>query len=80
VGSAVKGLTILALCPLASAGRTGKYRGEAILAAVMGNLTLDPLITSRKFEKISPLVNLLRQIGENYDRTPTQAALNWLIG
>jgi aryl-alcohol dehydrogenase-like predicted oxidoreductase len=30
-------------------------------------------------EKIAPVLNLLRQLGEKYNRTPAQVALNWLV-
>jgi diketogulonate reductase-like aldo/keto reductase len=30
-------------------------------------------------EKIAPLLKLLRQMGEKYQKTPAQVSLNWLI-
>jgi aryl-alcohol dehydrogenase-like predicted oxidoreductase len=46
---------------------------------VSGARRLDPRFTQRGLEKISPVLHLLAQIGENYNRTPAQVALNWLI-
>ncbi|MBE9031879.1 aldo/keto reductase [filamentous cyanobacterium LEGE 11480] len=73
------GVTILAYSPLAQGLLTGKYNSETVRDAVSGARKLDPRFTQRGLEKISPVVQLLTQIGENYNRAPTQVALNWLI-
>jgi len=35
--------------------------------------------TPENFEKIVPLINALKEIGEKYGKTPSQVALNWLM-
>ncbi|NJN49799.1 MAG: aldo/keto reductase [Alkalinema sp. RL_2_19] len=73
------GATILAYSPLAQGLLTGKYNSETVKNKVSGARKLDPRFTQRGLEKILPVVQLLTQIGENYNRTPAQVALNWLI-
>lgn len=72
-------ITILAYSPLAQGLLTGRYQPENVRDHVSGARKLDPRFTQRGLEKISPVVNLLTQIGEIYDRPPAQVALNWLI-
>ncbi len=72
-------VTILAYSPLAQGLLTGRYKSENVREDVSGARKLDPRFTQRGLEKISPVVNLLTQIGEIYDRPPAQVALNWLI-
>lgn len=73
------GVTILAYSPLAQGLLTGKYKSETVKAEVSGARKLDPRFTPRGLDKISPVMNLLTQIGETYSRTPAQVALNWLV-
>jgi aryl-alcohol dehydrogenase-like predicted oxidoreductase len=73
------GVTILAYSPLAQGLLTGKYNSDTVRTAVSGARRLDPRFTQRGLEKISPVLHLLAQIGENYNRTQAQVALNWLI-
>jgi aryl-alcohol dehydrogenase-like predicted oxidoreductase len=70
------GVTILAYSPLAQGLLTGKYDKTI---PVTGARRLDPRFSEGGREKISQIVHLLREIGENYNRTPAQVALNWLI-
>jgi aryl-alcohol dehydrogenase-like predicted oxidoreductase len=70
------GVTILAYSPLAQGLLTGKYDKTT---PVTGARRLDPRFSEGGREKISQIVHLLREIGENYNRTPAQVALNWLI-
>jgi aryl-alcohol dehydrogenase-like predicted oxidoreductase len=72
------GVKILAYSPLAQGLLTGKYTPEQ-RAEPSGARRLDPRFSQSGLEKIAPVVKLLRQIGEKYDRTPAQVALNWLI-
>jgi aryl-alcohol dehydrogenase-like predicted oxidoreductase len=71
------GVTILAYSPLAQGLLTGKYTPEN--AEVMGARQLDPRFSKQGLEKLMPIVDRLKQIGEKYSRTPAQVALNWLI-
>lgn len=72
------GVTVLAYSPLAQGLLTGKYTTEQY-AEPTGARRIDPRFSKSGLEKIAVVANLLRQIGEKYDRTPAQVALNWLI-
>ncbi|MEQ8464508.1 aldo/keto reductase [Coleofasciculus sp. E1-EBD-02] len=72
------GVTILAYSPLAQGLLTGKYTPENEMKPT-GARQLDPRFSKGGLEKIAPVIQLLRQLGEKYDRTPAQVALNWLI-
>ena len=72
------GVTILAYSPLAQGLVTGKYTPEKQFNFNDAR-RIDPRFSKNGLEKIAPVVKLLQQIGEKYDRTPAQVALNWLI-
>ncbi|KAM3093928.1 aldo/keto reductase [Phormidesmis sp. 146-35] len=72
------GVTILAYSPLAQGLLTGKYTPENA-DSVTGARKLDTRFSRQGLEKLAPVTNLLRQIGEKHDRTPAQVSLNWLI-
>lgn len=72
------GITILAYSPLAQGLLTGKYTPESA-PTPEGARRIDPRFTAKGLEKIAPLINALKQIGETHQRTPAQVALNWLI-
>jgi len=72
------GVTILAYSPLAQGLLTGKYTPENYTTPT-GARRIDPRFSRDGLEKIMPVINLLKQIGEKRDRTPAQVALNWLI-
>lgn len=72
------GVTILAYSPLAQGLLTGKYTPENYVKPT-GARQLDPRFSKGGLEKIAPVIQLLHQLGEKYDRTPAQVALNWLI-
>ncbi len=70
------GVTILAYSPLAQGLLTGKYsQGKS----PTGARKFDSRFKQSGLEKIAPVMSLLRQIGEKYDKTPSQVALNWLV-
>ncbi|MBD2089360.1 aldo/keto reductase [Microcoleus sp. FACHB-1515] len=71
-------ITILAYSPLAQGLLTGKYAPENEVRP-SGARRLNPQFSREGLEKIQPIVALLREIGQKYDRTPAQVALNWLI-
>lgn len=73
------GVTILAYSPLAQGLVTGKYT-VATYQPPTGARRLDPRFSKDGLRKIEPLINVLREIGQHYDKTPAQVALNWLIG
>ncbi len=72
------GVTILAYSPLAQGLLTGKYTPESA-PKPEGARRLDPRFSPKGLEKIAPLINALKQMGETHQRTPAQVALNWLI-
>lgn len=72
------GVTILAYSPLAQGLLTGKYTPEKYTEP-SGARRIDSRFSKNGLEKIAPVINLLHQLGEKYDRTPAQVALNWLI-
>ncbi|WGV25212.1 aldo/keto reductase [Halotia branconii] len=72
------GVTILAYSPLAQGLLTGKYTPEGA-EIPSGARKIDPKFKKEGLQKIVPIISLLRSLGEKYDRTPAQVALNWLI-
>ena len=72
------GVTILAYSPLAQGLLTGKYSLENFKEPT-GARQFDSRFSRQGLEKIAPVLSLLRELGDKYDRTPAQVALNWLI-
>lgn len=72
------GVTILAYSPLAQGLLTGKYTVETYQPP-QGARRLDPRFSRTGLEKLAPVTNLLKAIGDRHGRTPAQVALNWLI-
>ncbi len=70
------GVTILAYSPLAQGLLTGKYTVEK---QPMGARKFDSRFQKSGLEKIAPVMSLLTEIGDKYDKTVAQVALNWLI-
>lgn len=73
------GMTILAYSPLAQGLVTGKYSVETYEPPT-GARRLDPRFGKAGLLKIEPVITVLRTIGQHYDKTPAQVALNWLMG
>ena len=69
------GVTILAYSPLAQGLLTGKYTPEN---PPVGARQMDSRFNAEGLKKIEPVMVLLRQFGEKYNRTPAQVALNWI--
>ncbi|MEH1959547.1 MAG: aldo/keto reductase [Nostoc sp.] len=72
------GVTILAYSPLAQGLLTGKYTIDGA-ETPSGARKIDARFKKEGLQKIAPVISLLRNFGEKYDRTPAQVALNWLI-
>ncbi|NBD33394.1 MAG: aldo/keto reductase [Cyanobacteria bacterium] len=70
------GVTLIAYSPLAQGLLTGKYTGQE---QPSGARRLDPKFKSSGINKVSPVIDCLRQLAEKYEKTPAQVALNWLI-
>lgn len=69
-------ITILAYSPLAQGLLTGKY---TTVQKPDGARRLDARFSATGLAKITPVLDLLRQYGEEYGKTPAQIALNWLM-
>ncbi|MEM7759901.1 MAG: aldo/keto reductase [Cyanobacteria bacterium P01_A01_bin.40] len=72
------GITILAYSPLDQGLLTGKYTPENT-ELVQGARKLDPKFSVSGLSKIEPIISKLRHLGEKYNKTSAQVALNWLI-
>ncbi|GMN55007.1 hypothetical protein TIFTF001_024131 [Ficus carica] len=68
------GITLIAYSPIAQGVLTGKYTPENPPDGPRGRIYTPEFLT-----KLQPLINRIREIGENYSKTSTQVVLNWLI-
>lgn len=73
------GVTILAYSPLDQGLLTGKYTPDTPNQVLQGARKLDPKFSANGLKKIEPLISKLKQLGEKYQKTTSQVALNWLI-
>ena len=72
------GVTILAYSPLDQGLLTGKYTPDNT-EIVQGARKLDPKFSASGLSKIEPVISKLKQLGEKYQKSPVQVALNWLV-
>jgi aryl-alcohol dehydrogenase-like predicted oxidoreductase len=72
------GVTILAYSPLAQGLLTGKYTAKQKIKPD-GARKIDSRFSDRGLEKISPVTDLLQELSDRYEKTPSQVSLNWLI-
>jgi aryl-alcohol dehydrogenase-like predicted oxidoreductase len=72
------GITILAYSPLSQGLLTGKYTADRAQIP-NGARRIDPRFSFQGLYRISPVLALIGQIAEKYNKTPAQVALNWLI-
>ncbi|XP_038898042.1 uncharacterized oxidoreductase At1g06690, chloroplastic-like isoform X2 [Benincasa hispida] len=68
------GITLIAYSPIAQGVLTGKYTPANPPTGPRGRIYTPEFLT-----KLQPLLNRIRNIGQNYNKTPTQVVLNWLI-
>lgn len=71
------GVTITAYTPLGYGLLTGKYHQNPDLLERASPIRRRML--KRDLEKTRPIVEALEEIAKNYDATPAQVALNWVI-
>jgi len=71
------GITLIAYSPLAMGALTGKYSTTAKASGLRRFVA--PYFRGKNIEAVQPVVELLRQIGDGYSKTPSQVALRWLI-
>ncbi|MDX2213241.1 MAG: aldo/keto reductase [Oculatellaceae cyanobacterium bins.114] len=72
------GVTILAYSPLAQGLLTGKYNAENYTEPT-GARRFNPRFSQEGLKKLTPILKVLKDVGDRYQRTPAQVALNWLI-
>ena len=72
------GVTILAYSPLAQGLLTGKYNLETV-KDLQGARRIDPRFSPKGLQKLEPLFAAINDLSANYDKTPAQISLNWLI-
>ncbi|WP_069789891.1 aldo/keto reductase [Cyanobacterium sp. IPPAS B-1200] len=72
------GITLLAYSPLAQGLLTGKYNLDNTTKPE-GARKMDSRFSSSGLSKIAPVLELLKQLGEKYQKTPAQVSLNWLM-
>jgi aryl-alcohol dehydrogenase-like predicted oxidoreductase len=70
------GVMLIAYQPLASGALTGKYLAGA---RPTGLRRLMPNFRGKALQAVVPVVELLREIGERYGKSPAQVALRWLV-
>ncbi|OVA14996.1 Aldo/keto reductase [Macleaya cordata] len=68
------GITLIAYSPIAQGALSGKYTPENPPTGPRGRIYTPEFLT-----KLQPLVNRIKEIGQNYNKTPTQVVLNWLV-
>ncbi|KAJ6938848.1 hypothetical protein NC651_005317 [Populus alba x Populus x berolinensis] len=68
------GVTLIAYSPIAQGVLTGKYTPENPPSGPRGQIYTPEFLT-----KLQPLLNSIKEIGQNYSKTPTQVVLNWLV-
>jgi aryl-alcohol dehydrogenase-like predicted oxidoreductase len=72
------GITILAYSPLAQGLLTGKY-DPATLQIPTGARRFDRRFSKEGLEKLTPLLNVLREVGQTHNKSIGQIALAWLM-
>lgn len=70
------GVTLIAYSPLAMGALTGKYSTATKPSGIRRFL---PAFNRKSLDAVQPVVQLLREIGDRYDKSPSQVALRWLI-
>jgi aryl-alcohol dehydrogenase-like predicted oxidoreductase len=70
------GVTLIAYSPLGMGALTGKYSATKKAGGLRRIL---PNFNEKAMDAVQPVVNLLREIGERYAKSPSQVALRWLI-
>jgi aryl-alcohol dehydrogenase-like predicted oxidoreductase len=71
------GITLMAYSPLAGGRLTGKYSAQHRPGGLFRRIL--PQYNRKTLDAVQPVINLLREIGDRYSKTPAQVALRWLI-
>jgi len=72
------GVTLIAYSPLAGGALTGKYTAGGAKASGLRRF-LGNRFRRSGLEALEPVIALMLEIGERYDKTPNQVALRWLL-
>jgi len=70
------GITVIAYSPLAQGILTGKYDKEHLPTDAIRQR--NPLFRADNLEQVFPVIDLLREIGDEHGATPAQVALRWV--
>jgi aryl-alcohol dehydrogenase-like predicted oxidoreductase len=71
------GITLIAYSPLAGGRLTGKYSPQNRASGFFRRVL--PQFSRKALEAVQPVIELLREIGSRYSKTPSQVAIRWLI-
>jgi aryl-alcohol dehydrogenase-like predicted oxidoreductase len=69
-------IALIAYSPLEQGLLTGKFDPNHKIGGQRG---LNPKFRPRNLQKIQPLIEALKKVGQEYDKTPAQVALRWLL-
>ena len=73
------GVTIIAFSPLAQGLVTGKFHDNPGLLNNIGLRRYTPQFKPEGLEKSRPVINLVKELASQYNVSPSQVALNWVI-
>jgi aryl-alcohol dehydrogenase-like predicted oxidoreductase len=73
------GITIIAYSPLAQGMVTGKFHDNPELLKNIGFRKHTALFKPKGLEKSRPVAEMVKKLASEYNATPSQIALNWLI-
>ncbi len=71
------GMSIIAYSPLSQGILTGKFHGR--LQQPQGMRRMDPHFRPTFLNKTQSLIDALTEMGQKYQATPAQVALNWIV-
>lgn len=71
------GITLIAYSPLGMGALTGKYSAEHRAGGFFRRLM--PQFGRKAMQAVQPVLQLLREVGARYAKTPSQVAIRWLI-
>ncbi|AOM84299.1 aldo/keto reductase [Salisediminibacterium beveridgei] len=75
-----QGITIIAYSPLEQGILSGKFhQNPDLIKKIQGVRKYTPNFRAKGLKKTEPLIKLMLRLAEDYDVTPTQIALNWVI-
>ncbi len=73
-----EGMALIAWSPLAKGALTGKYTPDS-LPKFEDVRADDEVFHPKNFRQVWKVVEVLKEVGEKYGRSPAQVALNWLL-